>query len=80
MTDPVDSGRVSSGDEYRFPDGTREVVFETNEGAVLTVREYPSVARFEGAVSEASSRGTHAGVKELPDVEAFEERDESPTK
>lgn len=74
MTTPSDPDRASKADEYRHPDGTREVVFATENGAVLTVREYRSTEAFEAAVADADYQGTHARVSDLSGVEAFEER------
>lgn len=61
------------GDEYRHADGSREIVFETAEGRVLTVREYPSVDAFDIAVRDAEYVGVDRDVAELPGTERFEE-------
>lgn len=62
---------VDRGDDYRHRDGSREIVFETSEGRVLTVREYPSVDAFRGAVDGAEYVGVDPDVAGLPDVERF---------
>lgn len=64
---------IDRGDEYRHTDGSREIVFETAEGRVLSVREYPSVDAFRSAVDEAEYVGVDPNVAELPDVEEFED-------
>ncbi|MFC4357827.1 hypothetical protein ACFO0N_07685 [Halobium salinum] len=63
---------VDRGDEYRHADGSREIVFETAEGRVLCVREYPSVDAFRTAVEDAEYVGVDRNVADLPDVEEFE--------
>lgn len=68
----MSSEHPSKADWYRYDDGTEEIVFAVEDGAVLTVREYGSVAAFEAAVADAASLGTHEGVEDLPGVEAFE--------
>lgn len=63
---------IDRGDEYRHADGSREIVFETAEGRVLCVREYPSVDAFRDAVDDAEYVGVDPNVAELPDAEEFE--------
>lgn len=63
---------IDRGDEYQHADGSREIVFETAEGRVLTVREYPSVEAFRAAVDRAEYAGIDPNVAGLPDVEEFE--------
>jgi hypothetical protein len=59
-------------DHYRS--GTiDEIVFAVEEGRVLTIREYPTVEAFRESVADAEYVGTHHGVDELPDIEAFGE-------
>lgn len=71
------------GDEYSHSDGTTEIVYLTEDGRVLTLREYPSTSTFEDAVEAAAYRGINADVAALPGREAFldvefpEETDES---
>ena len=60
-------------DHYRHADGTDEIVFASEEGHVLTVREYRNVEDFERTVEDAEHVGTHEGVADLPGVEAFED-------
>jgi hypothetical protein len=63
---------INRGDEYRHADGSREIVFETAEGRVLTVREYPSTGAFHAALDEAEYVGVDPNVADLPDAEEFE--------
>jgi hypothetical protein len=63
---------IRRGDEYRHDDGSREIVFETAEGRVLTVREYPSVDAFRAETGAADYVGVDRSVADLPDVEEFE--------
>lgn len=65
----------SKGDQYDHPDGTREIVFATDEGRVLTVREYPAVAAFTEGVDAAEYAGVHDGVVDLPSSDSFEDFD-----
>ena len=65
----------TSADQYRHDDGTVEVVFEFEDGRVLTVREYPDVDTFDEHVEDATYVGEHEGVAALPGVEAFEDFD-----
>ena len=65
---------VARGAEFRLPDGTIEVVFETAEGRVLTVREYPSREVFNRSMAEAEYHGTNPAIEKLPDVDAFSDR------
>lgn len=62
-------------DQYRFIDGTTEVVFAVEEGRVLTFREYPDVATFTRAMEAGEYDGVNQGVKELPGIEAFQDLD-----
>lgn len=66
-----DGQTPAKGDQFRFPDGTHEVVFHVAEGRVLTVREYPTVDSYLTAVADGEYRGTHEGVTNLPDPSAF---------
>lgn len=59
------------GDEYHHPEGTTEVVFMTEDGRVLSFREYPDVETFERSVSTAAYRGVNDDVASLPDASAF---------
>ncbi|WP_276279158.1 hypothetical protein [Halorussus caseinilyticus] len=59
-------------DHYRHGGGTDEIVFAVEDGRVLAIREYPTVAAFERAVGDAEFVGVHEGVADLPGVEAFE--------
>ena len=69
----ADDLRLERGRSYEFDDGTVEVVFATEEGRVLTVREYPTAEACLRTLADADYRGTNEQVLELPDVEAFEE-------
>lgn len=73
----ANSPSVSKADEYRHPDGTTEVVYAVDDGAVLTIRAYESVEGFERAVADAEYLGEHPGVADLPDPgeldDSFEE-------
>lgn len=69
--DPLDT--PSRGDEFRRPDGTIEIVYETAGGRVLTLREYPTVDAFREAARDAEYRGENAGVRDLSDVDSFSE-------
>ncbi|EJN57866.1 hypothetical protein [Halogranum rubrum] len=62
-------------DQYRFVDGTTEVVFAVEEGRVLTFREYPDVDTFRQAMEVGEYEGVNLGVKELPGLEAFQDLD-----
>lgn len=62
---------AARGAEFRFDDGTIEIVFETTAGRVLTLREYPTHDSFERAVERASYHGLHEQVADLPDIDAF---------
>ncbi|SFR66594.1 hypothetical protein [Halogeometricum limi] len=59
------------GDEYSHRDGTTEVVFMTEDGRVLTFREYPDVETFEQSVATAAYRGVNDDVASLPEASAF---------
>lgn len=65
--------RLERGRSYEHADGTVEVVFATEDGRVLTVREYPTAEACLRTLADADYRGTNERVLELPDVEAFEE-------
>lgn len=67
-----DEGPPIKGDQYRHPDGTREVVYLLEDGRVLTFSEYPSVEAFEEAVGDAVYRGLNEEVVDLPGLEAFQ--------
>lgn len=72
--DQADDGPpMTRGTEFEYEDGTIEVIYETAEGRVLTVREYPTRHAFRRAVEGAAYRGENEMVSELPDVEAFED-------
>lgn len=73
MAEPAEDRPIERGAEYEFDTGVLEVVFETAEGRVLTVREYPSRGAFEESASSATYRGTNEAVRSLPDVGAFED-------
>jgi hypothetical protein len=62
------------GAEYRHPDGTIEIVFESTAGRVLTVREYPTREGFVEAIATAEFEGENREVANLPDVDAFVDR------
>jgi hypothetical protein len=70
----ADDPRLERGRSYEHDDGTVEVVFATEDGRVLTVREYPTADACLRVLADADYRGTNEQVLELPDVEAFEER------
>lgn len=74
--EPDDAAEPRRADSYEHPDGTREVVFHVEDGRVLTVREYPDREAFRAGVAGATYAGQHAGVADLPGVEAFREDDE----
>jgi len=77
---PADNpSNPSKGDEYRYPDGTIEVVFAVEDGSVLTVKNYRETESFRNAVSDATYLGTHEGVADLPGVEAFRADGENET-
>lgn len=75
MPGDVDSDEPFRGATYTFDDGTIEVVFEREDGHILTVREYPNTRSFESATEDAEFSGTHDGVASLPDVEKFRDLD-----
>lgn len=58
-------------DEYSHLDGTREVVFAVHGERVLTVREYPTVDRFDAAVENAPQKGTNETIAELSLEDVF---------
>lgn len=64
------------GEQYRYPDGTIEIVFAVEDGAILTVREYPEQELFDAAVADARQEGINEAVADLPSVDAFTEDDE----
>lgn len=59
------------GDEYSHSDGTTEIVYLTEDGRVLTLREYPSTSTFRRTVESAAYRGINDDVAALPSREAF---------
>lgn len=59
------------GDEYTHSDGTTEIVYLTEDGRVLTLREYPSTRTFQDTVETAAYRGINDAVAALPGREAF---------
>lgn len=59
------------GDEYTHSDGTTEIVYLTEDGRVLTLREYPSASAFNETVDAAAYRGINDDVAALPDRDAF---------
>lgn len=63
---------LSVGDEYHHSDGTVEMVFATESGRVLTVREYPTVDLFAETVEEAAYQGINEEVANLPPAEMFQ--------
>lgn len=73
-----DSSAPEKGSQYRYDDGTVEVVFTTEDGRVLTVREYPSIETFRETTDSASDAGTHESIAALPDSEAFAEEIDDP--
>lgn len=76
--DGHDRGRPpQKGEEYSHPDGTTEVVFMTEEGRVLTFREYPNVGSFDRSVSGAEYRGINADVASLPAASEFVDSEET---
>lgn len=77
MTEDVPS-HLEKGSKYRYKNGTVEVVFATEDSHVLTVREYPSIERFEETIENACDVGTHQPIAELPGVEAFIEGADQP--
>ncbi|WP_254838786.1 hypothetical protein [Natronomonas marina] len=72
----TDDTEPTTGRQYRHDDGIFEVVFEVEEGRVLTVREYPTREAFEDAVATATDAGIHEAVAELPDPAAFVDADD----
>lgn len=70
MTDREDV-KTTKGKQYRYADGTVEVVFATEDDRVLTVREYRTVDAFERRISEATDEGIHPEVAALPGIEGF---------
>lgn len=62
---------MKKGDEFRYSDGTVEVVFAIEGGHILTVREYTSEDHFEAAIDDATYAGTNPEVEALPNVDAF---------
>ena len=63
------------GATYVFDDDTIEIVYEREDGHILTIREYQSESAFERAVEDAEFSGTHDGVASLPDAEEFRDLD-----
>lgn len=64
---------TARGAEYRLPDGTIEIVFETHNERILTLREYPSPGSFKEAVATAEYEGENEAVAALPGAEKFGE-------
>jgi hypothetical protein len=75
MDRPADPATKAA--KYQYDDGSVEIVFATEEGRVLTVREYPGEESFEAAIDSATYQGRHAGVAELSPVEEFISGDET---
>lgn len=73
MDRPADPATKAA--KYQHDDGSVEIVFATEEGRVLTVREYPDDESFEAVIDSATYEGQHAGVAELSPVEEFVSRD-----
>jgi hypothetical protein len=67
MSDPDRS--VTPAAQYRHPDGTVEVVYALEEGAVLTFREYPDESTFDAHLDDAEYLGEHPGVAALPGLD-----------
>ena len=67
MSDP--DHPVAKAAQYRHPDGTVEVVYALEEGAVLTFREYPDEATFDATLDDAEYLGEHPGVASLPGLD-----------
>jgi hypothetical protein len=63
------------GDQYVHDDGTTEVVFFTEDGRVLTFREYPSFDAFRDGVATAAYKGINDDVASLPGPAAFADFD-----
>jgi hypothetical protein len=61
-------------DQYRYSDGTVEIVLAVEDDRILTLKEYPDDESFEAAVGDGEFLGTNPAVASLPDVEAV--RDE----
>jgi hypothetical protein len=74
MEEPADPTTTAA--EYHHDDGSVEIVFATEDGRVLTVREYPTEEAFDDATEGATYAGEHEGVADLPGVEAFRNGDE----
>jgi len=68
---PGDRRSPQNGDEFRYPDGTTEVVVAVEGSRVLSLREYPTLDRFRTATADAEATGTNETVAALPDVDAF---------
>ena len=69
-------GEPRKGDEYSHDDGTTEIVFMSEDGRVLTFREYPDAESFERTVAAAAYRGVNEDVASLPPASAFDSSDE----
>lgn len=74
MEEPADPATTAA--EYHHDDGAVEIVFATEEGRVLTIREYPDRETFGDATEAATYVGDHDGVADLPGIEAFRNADE----
>lgn len=59
------------GDEYRYPDGTIEVVFAVEDGSVLTVKNYRDIESFRTRTTDATYVGTNQEVENIPDIDEF---------
>jgi len=75
MPSDADSDGPVRGATYVFDDDTIEIVYEREDGHVLTLREYSSESAFQRAVEAAEFSGTHDGVASLPDAEEFRDLD-----
>ncbi len=64
------------GEQCSYPDGTIEIVFAVEDGAILTVREYPERELFDAAVVDARQEGINEAVANLPSVDAFTQDDD----
>lgn len=72
----VNRHHPEKGEAYRHEDGTAEVVFATVGDRVLTVREYPTLDRFQQAIEAAESTGVNEEVAAIPSIDAFRETDD----
>lgn len=65
----------AKSDWYRHDESIEEIVFATEDGTVMTIREYPDTDCFTDAIEGATYLGSHPEVADLPDVEAFSEQE-----